>query len=289
MKKTKIKAYGKINLYFELVSKRIDGFHNIKSIMQNIDLYDEITIEEAGSGINIESNFKDIPKDEKNTVYKTVKIIKQKYKIKKGINIFINKAIPHSAGLGGGSSDAAAVIEVLNDIWNLKMKKQEKHEIASRIGTDVHFFLEGGTTYIKGKGEITSRVKDFKWNNILLIKPQIDISTPYVYSKVKNEDLSKDDSDVLDIYNNNTEIEIIPYLKNDLEKIVFREYKEIQEIKKTMIDCKAKISLMSGSGSSVFGLFDNKKEIDECKKIMEKKYENIYLTKTIEKGNDYER
>ncbi len=290
MKKTKIKAYGKINLYFELVNKRSDGFHNIKSIMQNIDLHDEIIIEENNRGINIESNFKDIPKDEKNTVFKAVKIIKEKYSINKGLNIFLNKIIPHSAGLGGGSSDAAAVIETLNDIWNLKMNKEEKHEIASKIGTDIHFFLEGGTAFIKGKGEITTKVKDFKWNNILLIKPQINISTPYVYSNVKNDDLSKSkNDDILNIYNNNTESKIISYFKNDLEKIVFREFKEIEKIKKIMIDNNAKTSLMSGSGSSVFGLFDSKKDLDKCRKIMEKNYEKIYITKTIGKGFDYER
>jgi len=290
MKKTKIKAYGKINLYFELVNKRSDGFHDIKSIMQNIDLYDELIIEENNQGINIDSNFNDIPKDEKNTVYRAVKIIKEKYRIKKGLNIFLNKVIPHSAGLGGGSSDAAAVIEALNDIWNLKMNKGEKHEIASKIGTDIHFFLEGGTAYIKGKGEITTKIKDFKWSNILLIKPQINISTPYVYANVRNEDLSKrENDDILNIYNKNSQSEIVPYLKNDLEKIVFREFEEIEKIKKTMTDNNAKISLMSGSGSSVFGLFDSKKDLDECRKIMEKNYQKIYVTKTIEKGFDYER
>jgi len=290
MKKTKIRAYGKINLYFELVNKRKDGFHNIKSIIQNIDLYDEIILEETKKGINIESNLQDIPRDEKNTVYKAVEIIKDKYKVEKGLDIFLRKKIPHQAGLGGGSSDAAAVIEALNKIWNLNMGKDEKHLIASQIGTDVHFFLEGGSSYIKGKGDITKKIKDFNWNYIILIKPEINISTPYIYSKVKIKDLSKDDGDkILDIYREKSKTELISYLKNDLENIVFREFKEIKDIKKTMMENKALIALMSGSGSSVFGFFDNKKDMDACKKIMKNNYKYVITTKTIEKGYDYER
>src|SRR6056297_2933631 len=290
MKKTKIKAYGKINLYFELVDKRKDGFHNIKSIMQNIDLYDEIILEEIEKGINIESNLRDIPLDERNTVYKAVEIIKDKYKIEKGLNIFLQKKIPHQAGLGGGSSDAAAVIEVLDKIWDINMGKDERNLIASQIGTDVHFFLEGGTSYIKGKGDITKKIKDFNWNHIMLIKPEINISTPYVYSKVKVEDLSKDDGDkILDIYRERSKTELISYFKNDLENIVFKEFKEIEDIKKTMIENKALVSLMSGSGSTVFGFFENKKDMDKCRKIMKKNYKQVITTKTIEKGYDYER
>ncbi|MDW7669237.1 MAG: 4-(cytidine 5'-diphospho)-2-C-methyl-D-erythritol kinase, partial [Bacillota bacterium] len=241
-------------------------------------------------GISIESNIKDIPTNEKNTIFLTAKIIKEKYNIKKGLNLYLNKVLPHAAGLGGGSSNSAAVIEALNDIWNLKMKKKEKHDIASKIGTDVHFFLEGGTAYIKGKGEVTKRIKNFKWNHILLIKPKVNIPTPYVYSNVRNEDLSEDENDdILNIYNNNSENEIIPYFKNDLEKIVFREFKEVEKIKKIMSENNAKLSLMSGSGSSVFGLFDSKEDLNKCRKNMEKNYTKIYITKTVEKGFDYER
>jgi 4-diphosphocytidyl-2-C-methyl-D-erythritol kinase len=289
MKKTRIKAFGKINLYFELVNKRQDGYHDIKSIMQNIDLYDELTIEESVKGIEIDSNIKSIPKDHKNTVYKAAEIIKELFGIDKGIKIFINKRIPHEAGLGGGSSDAAALIEALDKMWDLNMKEEFKHKIAGKIGTDVHFFLENGTSYVTGKGDITEKIKYFTWNNILLVKPKISISTPYVYSKVKKEDLSYDNTNnILELYKRSKEKEIIPYFKNDLEKIVFEEFKEVEKIKIAMIKNKARLSLMSGSGSSVFGLFDNETDMVECKKIMGKKYKRIYITKSNEKGYDYE-
>jgi 4-diphosphocytidyl-2-C-methyl-D-erythritol kinase len=290
MKKTKIKAFGKINLYFELVNKRKDGYHDIKSIMQNIDLYDELILEESVKGIEIDSNIKSIPKDNKNTVYKAAELIKEIFGIHKGIKIFINKRIPHEAGLGGGSSDAAALIEALDKMWDLNMKEELKHKIADKIGTDVHFFLEDGTSYVTGKGDITEKIKNFTWNNILLVKPKISISTPYVYSKVKKEDLSHDNTNsILELYKRSKEKEIIPYFKNDLEKIVFEEFKEVENIKKAMIKSKARLSLMSGSGSSVFGLFDNETDMVECKKIMEKQYKRVYITKSIEKGYDYER
>jgi 4-diphosphocytidyl-2-C-methyl-D-erythritol kinase len=289
MKKTKIKAFGKINLYFELVNKRKDGYHDIKSIMQNIDLHDELILEESVKGIEIGSNIKSIPKDNKNTVYKAAEIVKEIFGIHKGIKIFINKRIPHEAGLGGGSSDAAALIEALDKMWDLDMKEELKHKIAGKIGTDVHFFLEDGTSYVTGKGDITEKIKKFTWNNILLVKPKISISTPYVYSKVKKEDLSHDNTNsILELYKRSKEKEIIPYFKNDLEKIVFEEFKEVENIKQAMIKSKARLSLMSGSGSSVFGLFDNETDMVECKKIMEKQYKRVYITKSIEKGYDYE-
>jgi 4-diphosphocytidyl-2-C-methyl-D-erythritol kinase len=258
--------------------------------MQNIDLHDELILEESVKGIEIGSNIKSIPKDNKNTVYKAAEIVKEIFGIHKGIKIFINKRIPHEAGLGGGSSDAAALIEALDKMWDLDMKEELKHKIAGKIGTDVHFFLEDGTSYVTGKGDITEKIKKFTWNNILLVKPKISISTPYVYSKVKKEDLSHDNTNnILELYKRSKEKEIIPYFKNDLEKIVFEEFKEVENIKQAMIKSKARLSLMSGSGSSVFGLFDNETDMVECKKIMEKQYKRVYITKSIEKGYDYER
>jgi 4-diphosphocytidyl-2-C-methyl-D-erythritol kinase len=289
MKKTKMKSYAKINLYFELVNKRQDGYHDIKSILQNIDIFDEIEIEEIERGIKIDSNYKDIPVGADNTVYKAVNLIIKTYKIDKGIKIFLNKNIPHSAGLGGGSSDSAAVIEALNRLWNLKMSTKDKEEIAGEIGTDVYFFLKGGTVYVEDKGDKTRKVKDFKWDNILLVKPDFDISTPFIYSRVKNEHLSKDYSKiVLEKFSRENEKSLIKFFKNDLEKAAEREYPEIYKIKKEIIGLNAEIAMMSGSGSSVFGLFKDRKTLDKAYSVLDMKYDKVYKTKTIERGFDYE-
>ncbi len=289
MKKTKIKSYAKINLYFELVDKRHDGYHNIKSILQNIDIFDEIEIGEIESGIKIDSNYKDIPTGTDNTVYKAVDIIKKTYKIDKGIKIFLNKKIPHSAGLGGGSSNSAAVIEALNKLWNLKMNIRDKEKIAKKIGMDVYFFLKGGTVYVENKGDKTRKIKDFKWDNILLVKPDINISTPFIYGEVEKEHLTKDYSRILlEKFNEENEKSLIKLFKNDLEKAAEKKYPEINEIKKEMIGLNTEITMMSGSGSSVFGLFKNREVRDKAYSILAMKYDKVYKTKTIERGFDYE-
>jgi len=290
MKKTKLKSYGKINLYFELVDKREDGYHDIKSVIQNIDIFDEIEIEEIRSGIIIDSNYKDIPKGKDNTVYKAINSIKKEYSVDKGIKIYLNKRIPHSAGLGGGSSNSAAVIEGLNKMWNLNMNSKEKEEIAEEIGTDVYFFLKGGTVYVGGKGDKTRKIKDFTWDNILLVKPDINISTAYIYSRIKKNYLSKNyNQEIFNTFNREKEELLVKLFRNDLERVVEIEYPEVSEIKKEMLTNKAVAAMMSGSGSAVFGFFKNSYDLDECYKTLSKRYHKLYKTKTIGRGFDYER
>lgn len=290
MKKTKLKSYGKINLYLELINKRKDGYHNIKTIMQNISLHDEIIIEEIPQKkIIINSNFSDIPKDINNTAYKAAYLIIKRYNIDKGLSIYLKKVIPHSAGLAGGSSNGAAIIVGLNRMWNLNMSREDMEEIADELGADVFFFLRGGTSYIKGKGNIVKNIKDFSWENILIIKPEFNISTADIYKEVDIRDLSNNnEDDILNIYNSTDKKDFIKYMKNDLEKIVNKKTNIINKIKEDFINTKALISLMTGSGSCVFALYKNTDDMKKAKEILRKEYNNIFITNTIKKGFDYE-
>lgn len=282
MEEIKLFSYAKINLFLDVIGKREDGYHNIKSVMQTISLKDEIIIKNTNQDIIIKCNNNKIPLDSSNTAYKAVLLIKQKYKIKKGALVQIDKNIPTESGMAGGSSNAAVVIKGINELWNLKMTKDEMLEIGIKIGADVPFCLTGGTALVEGIGKKITKLKPFKWENILIVKPEFNMSTALVYNKMKEEYFNK--------YKNNKIIEYINIgnykkaalnLANTLENVVEKIHPEIKEIEKKMIELKARSSIMTGSGSVVFGLFDSKKELINAEEILSKKYSNIYKAKTI--------
>jgi 4-diphosphocytidyl-2-C-methyl-D-erythritol kinase len=247
----------KINLRLEILKKREDGYHNIRSIIIPITLFDTLIINLIPKQIIIESNSSQIPLDENNLAYKAAEAIKKIVNEDFGARIRIIKKIPIGAGLGGGSSDAAGVFLSLNKLLDLNLSNVELNNMASKIGADVPFFLYRRNAISKGIGE---KLEDFTLATdiyLVLVYPNFPISTAWAYSKI---DLTK-------VYNNinipkifysiNT---IVSLLSNDLEKVVITKYPEIGEIKQILMDEGALSSLMSGSGSSVFGVFSNKKK-----------------------------
>ncbi len=284
MKEIKLFSYAKINLFLDIIGKRQDGYHNIKSVMQEINLKDEITIKdnENNKDIIINCNNKDIPLDHTNTAYKAVILIKHKYKINKGAIIYINKNIPIESGMAGGSSNAASVIKGLNKLWDLMMTEDEMLELGLKIGADVPFCLTGGTALVEGIGEKITKLKPFKWENILIVKPEFNMSTALVYNKMQNK--------YFNLYNGNKIVEYInsgSYKKaalniaNTLEYVVEEIHPEINDIKNKMIELNACSSIMTGSGSVVFGLFRNKEDLVNAEKKLSKKYSSIYKAETI--------
>lgn len=285
----KLYSYGKINLFLDIEGKLPNGYHLIKTIMQSIDMHDEITIEELPDNeIIIECSDNTIPTDKRNTCYKASSIIKEKYNISNGVNIKITKHIPSEAGLAGGSGNSAAVIKGLNKLWNLNMKNNEMLEIGLKIGADVPFCIKGGTYLAEGIGEKLTKLEDFLWNNILIVKPDFSMSTAFVYQELSHND-----------YNSYTENQILKSIKehnynevaistaNTLEKVVEKIHPDTNTIKSIMKENGAISSMMTGSGSAIFGLFSNETSLDNAFNILKKSYTNIYKTKTINKGIDY--
>ena len=253
MNMIKIKCPAKINLTLEVVNKREDGFHNIKSIMQMIDLYDYLTIKVFDSEKNeiiLSGNSKDIPYDEKNLVYKATKLFLDEAKIEnKKIEIYIEKNIPISAGLAGGSTDASGTIYGLNKIFE-KFDKEGLNKLCAQLGSDLNVCLNGGCTLATSRGEITKKLPDFDYE-VSLIKPKLlGISAGEAYTKysLKENKPQNDMTEKMFIALLDGE-DIKPYLYNDLEYAVFDDYKELQEIKKVYPN-----SIMSGSGSTYFVL-----------------------------------
>ena len=253
-KKIRIKCPAKINLTLEIVNKRDDGFHNIKSIMQLINLYDFLTIKIKKSNapkITLSGNSENIPYDEKNLVYKATDLFLKTAGIKSySVDIYIEKNIPISAGLAGGSTDGAGTIYGLNLLFDKLFSDTKLNELCAMLGSDLYVWLNGVCTLATSRGEITKKLPDTK-SNVTLIKPKnLGISAGEAYSSYSKKEIKP--------HNNMTEKmlialldgdDITPYLYNDLEYAVFDSYKELQEIKS-----KYPQSIMSGSGSTYFVL-----------------------------------
>ena len=281
MEKIALESYGKINLSLDVLGKREDGYHELNTIMQEIELKDTIILEEKATGIKIQSNDKNLPLDNTNLVYKAWEKIMDKVGENKGISITIDKKIPLAAGLAGGSSNAASVLKGLNQLWNLKLSKEELMDIGLEIGADVPFCIMGGTAWATGIGEKLTRLKPFSDKMLLLANPGIFVSTKKVYNNLDlnqmgNINIEKiiyfiEEEDLLKLGQN---------MANTMEKTVIKKYPIIAQIKKDMLKYGALGSLMSGSGPTVFGLFDDKEKLLRCKEELEKKVPIVIATKT---------
>lgn len=281
MNEIEMYSYAKINLLLDVVSKREDNYHNIRSVMQSIDLKDSIRIKTIKKQIIIECNNPNVPLDEKNTVYKAIRIIKDRYNIDKGVYVSINKIIPTESGMAGGSGNASAVIKGLNKIWDLKMDINEMCEIGLMVGADVPFCLMGGTALVEGIGEKVTKLNSFKWDNILIVKPKFSISTAKAYQNIRTEDYNMyKDNKIIQYINDKRYEEAAKNTANVFEKAIIKAYPEVTQIKETMIKSKAISSIMTGSGSAIFGLFENGDDLLRAKERLKNKYENIYVTKT---------
>ena len=284
MKAITLESYGKINLGLDILYKRPDDYHELRTIMQGISLRDTIVIKEIKEGIIIESNNNNIPLDNGNLAYRACEIIKETMNINKGVHIKIHKRIPVAAGLAGGSTNAAAVLKGLNQLWDLKLSEEELRIMGKNLGADVPYCIMGGTALAKGIGEELKPLKAFSGKDILLLNPGIRISTEEVYGKLKlkKERIMDMDKIVESIENNDIEY-LSQNMKNIMEDVVIRENPIIGEIKKDMIDHGALGSLMSGSGPTVFGIFDDKEKLLFCEEKLTEKYNKslVIRVKTI--------
>lgn len=284
MKEIIIESYGKINLGLDVLHKREDGYHEIRTIMQEINLSDTLALEEIKEGIVLSSNNNSIPLDSSNLAYKAWEKIKEATSINRGIKISIRKNIPVSAGLAGGSSNAAAVLKGLNQLWDLRLKDEELQDIGIQIGADVPFCIVGGTSLAEGIGEKLTKLKPFTGKNILLVNPGISISTAEIYKKLKLQNKPKlAIKDIISFIEEDNLKSLSEIMINVMEEVVLADYPIVSEIKKDLMHYGALSSLMSGSGPTVFGLFDDIDKLNYCKTILTKKYTKgtVLKAKTI--------
>lgn len=254
----KYKALAKINLGLDVVRKREDGYHEVRMIMQNIGIYDELdmTITEA-PGILLETNREDLPTDEGNLVYRAAKLLMDEFQVAKGVRISLKKQIPVAAGMAGGSSDAAAAMIGVNELFGLGLTQQELMDRAVKIGADVPYCIMGGTALAEGIGEVLSKLPPMPDCMILIAKPPIDVPTKFVYGNLRANELETHpdiDAMIQDLQGKNLE-HMCQIMGNVLETVTIPAYPVIDEIKKLMIESGAVGAMMSGSGPTVFGIF----------------------------------
>jgi len=261
-----LKTPAKINWFLSVLGKRKDGYHEISSLMQTVSLYDLLTFEHSGK-IEVITDA-DIPVEE-NLIYKAAILLKKKLSLKKGAAITLKKEIPISAGLGGGSSDAACALMGLNRLWELELTNEELTSLGGTLGSDIPFFFRGPLASVKGRGEIVTPLKTKAPAVLLLVNPNLSISTKWAYSEIskalpeltKNENNIKLFCQALDRQDFKS---IALMMKNDLEIPVIREFKVIGELKGKLLAMGARASLMSGSGSTVFGVFEDREEAEKA-------------------------
>jgi len=258
-----LKAPAKINWFLRIINKRDDGYHNIISFMQCIGIYDTLRFESADT-VELISNLDITP--EYNLVYKTASLLKQYSSYRGGAKITLQKAIPVSAGLGGGSSDAAYTLLGLNNLWGLGLERDELCTIGLEIGSDIPFFLHSAPAIVEGRGEEISELDlDASSMVLLLVKPPVAVSTAWAYSlfdRLRRSELTKKHIDIklfCHAFVKKDFVSLSTMLKNDFENVVFEEYPVIEKIKKQMLENGALISSMTGSGPTVFGVFGSKK------------------------------
>jgi len=270
----------KINLFLDILKKRDDDFHELNSLFAELSLSDKILIKlTENSQIKISCTSDTIP-DKSNLVFKIASYLKDKYKVKSGIEIYLKKNIPVAAGLGGGSSDAAKTIQICNEIWNLGLSPKQMHKLAAKFGSDINFFLEGGVKLVKGRGEIVLEQKNnLEIANILLVNPHIQISSKKAYNSVQSLEPHTAKFKNMQKALRQNELDLLcKNLHNSLEPGIFSEYPEIQSIKKNLLKLGASGSLMSGSGSTVFAIFKKSDTLLRAEHFFAKK--NFWTHKT---------
>ena len=278
-----LKAYGKINLGLDVVRRREDGYHEVRMIMQTIHLFDRLEITRNQSGrITMSTNLAFLPTNENNLVYKAAALLKEEFDIGDGIDVKLHKHIPVAAGMAGGSTDAASMLYGMNRIFDLGLSRRQLMERGVQIGADVPYCIMRGTALAQGIGEKLSQLPPMVKCPVLIAKPSVSVSTKFVYQNLKlDENTNHPDIDALISAIKKKDFpEICAKMGNVLESVTIPNYPVIAEIKEKMMEAGAAHAMMSGSGPTVFGLFEDEETAQRARDVMKASglARQVYLT-----------
>ena len=278
-----LKALAKINLGLDVVRRREDGYHEVRMIMQTIQLYDRLDIKRTQEpGIQIQTNLSFLPVNENNLIYKAAKLLMDEFSITDGVSVKLDKRIPVAAGMAGGSTDAAAMLIGVNRLFSLGLTKRQLMERGVQIGADVPYCIMRGTALAEGIGEALSPLPPMVKCPVLIAKPSISVSTKFVYQNLKLDDttIHPDIDRLIDDIKAKNLHDIAAHMGNVLETVTIPNYPVIDEIKKHMLSHGAVGAMMSGSGPTVFGLFDDEDTAKKAYKAMRSSHlaRQVYLT-----------
>lgn len=283
MKEISVRSPAKVNLFLEVLGKREDGYHNVETVLETVDLFDVISLKELKEGIEIKSNLPELPLGKENLAYQAAFLLKKRLGLKKGIQLTINKRIPLASGLGGGSSNGASVLLGLNKLWDLDLSYEELLGLAREIGADVPFFLRKGRALGRGRGDELWPLPQSPTLYFVLIFPGFEISAEWAYKNLKGN-LTKERQSIKMILSalKSGKIEKIGNsLYNRLEEAVIPRHPLIARIKERLLELGVCGALMSGSGSSVFGLVEDGKRAKEIYNKIKKDFKKIFLLKSF--------
>ncbi|API87952.1 4-(cytidine 5'-diphospho)-2-C-methyl-D-erythritol kinase [Marinilactibacillus sp. 15R] len=277
------KAPAKINLTLNVIDKRADGFHEMRMVMTSIDLADHLTFTERNdSKITLSSNTAFMPLNKKNIVYQAARILKEKFDVQSGVNIVIDKQIPIAAGLGGGSSDAAATLRGLNRLWELNLNLEELAVIGEELGSDVPFCIYNKTAYATGRGEVINLIKEVPQCWVILVKPPKGISSWTVFGELDLKEIPQYDyHKMIEAINLNDYDGMVQHAGNALEDISIRQQPDIKMIKEKMKKFGADIAVMSGTGPTVYGLTQQYSKALRIVNGLKGFCKEVYLVRTL--------
>ncbi len=292
MKKVSLRAYAKINLGLDVLGTLPDGYHEVRMVMQNIGIYDKVSLTQNNSGeVKLKCNLKFLSEGADNIAYKAARLILDRYAIPDGVDIDLYKYIPVAAGMAGGSTDAAAVLKGMNKLFGLGLSTEELMRLGKELGADVPYCVLGGTALAEGIGEKLTRLSPCPESPILIAKPAISVSTRYVYDNlVLNSDTVHPDIDGIIAAIEAGDIKgVAARLGNVLEDVTIKAHPVIADIKRAMTAGGAYGVLMSGSGPTVFGMFSDEREAKECAAELRRKKLacNTYVTGIVTGENHY--
>lgn len=282
----KLPSFAKINWFLRVLGKREDGFHDLCTVFQMVSLHDNLNFSESDS-LTLTCSNRFIPTDERNLIVKAAKSLQNKFQITKGARIHLEKAIPAPGGLGGGSSNAAVALLGLATIWNLKIDFEELCALGSELGSDVPFFFYGGTALGTGRGTEILPLDDTAEDHLLIVTPNIDVSTAEAFAGLNAPRLTNETSEsnlqiclnrafALDLRQSE--------LTNDFEQSVFQTAPEIGRVKRTLIELGARRALLCGSGASVFAVFDNVETRQTAEQAIEKENWRKFVVAAISRS-----
>ena len=272
MNRIQMKALAKVNLGLDVIRRREDGYHEVKMIMQTVRLDDRIILEKTQKGISMETNLSFLPVNEQNIAYRAAKMLMDEFHIQSGLHIKIDKHIPVAAGMAGGSTDGAAVLYGVNKIFELGLTKRQLMERGVKLGADVPYCIMRGTVLSEGIGEILTPVSSLPDCHILIAKPPVSVSTKHVYENLKLDKIEKhpDIDGMVEALRIEDLHGVTQRMENVLETVTIPEHPEIQQIKELMIKEGALNALMSGSGPTVFGIFDDREKGMRARDLLRK-------------------
>ncbi|MEN3190364.1 MAG: 4-(cytidine 5'-diphospho)-2-C-methyl-D-erythritol kinase [Atribacterota bacterium] len=280
-----INSYSKINLILNILNRREDGYHEIETIMQSVNLADKITITEKEDRIEIECNNPQVPVNNKSLAYRSAEKILKKYKIERGVKIKIDKNIPIAGGMAGGSANSAAILTGINKIFNLNLSNEDLREMGEELGMDVPFCLRNGTALALHRGEKILHLPPITpplW--IIVINPGFEISTQWAYNNInlrKTKNGRNNMEAMLVALKRGIPGEIAKNLFNSFEELIIKKYPEVGRIKDRLLNAGALGALMSGSGPTVFGIMQNKEEALKVYERLKQEYKLIWLVHTF--------